>query len=55
MEKDDLKNIVCSVLLAFVALCVICSIVTPDLDLLPLYAAGAVIAALGAIIIDLTR
>ena len=53
MEKDDLKNIICRVLLAFVALCVLCSIVTPDS--LPFYAAGAVLAALGVFIIELTR
>lgn len=54
MEKDDLKNIVCRVLLALVALCVVCSIVTPDL--LPFYVVGAVCATFsGVFIIELTR
>lgn len=53
MEKNDFKEIICLVLLGLVALCVICSIIVPDL--LPFYAAGAVLAALGIFITELTR
>lgn len=53
MEKNDFKDIICRVLLAFVAVFVVCSMVAPDL--LAFYATGASLAALGVFIIELTR
>ena len=53
MEKNDFKTIICRVLLALVAAFVVCSFAAPDL--LPFYATGASLAALGVIIIELTR
>lgn len=53
MEKDNFKNFICRVLVALVAVCVICSIIAPDL--LAFFAAGACFAALGVFIIELTR
>lgn len=52
MEKDNFKNFICRVLVAVVALCVICS--TINRGLLPVFAAGAVLTALRVIFINLT-